>query len=99
MCPNVDIRLCGCLDLFNFPPGHNRQAYHVCSWQFTFLVQVPCIVLATLLVLLIVRVHNEPAQESALRRIDYLGTTSLVGAVILLQLVLNSGGKSLLWNY
>lgn len=69
------------------------------GWKWAFLIQVPFIALATLLVVLFVRVPMEKATKPALRRVDYLGTITLVGTVVLLPLGLNSGGKSIAWTH
>ena len=69
------------------------------GWKWAFLIQVPFIALATLLVVLFVWVPIEKATKPALRRIDYLGTITLVGAVVLLLLGLNSGGKNVAWTH
>ena len=69
------------------------------GWKWAFLIQVPFIALAMLLVVLFVWVSIEKATKPALRRIDYLGTASLIGAVVLLLLGLNSGGKNTAWTH
>ncbi|KAL8990687.1 MAG: hypothetical protein Q9169_008063, partial [Polycauliona sp. 2 TL-2023] len=69
------------------------------GWRWAFLIQVPFIALATLLVVLFVWVPIEEATKPALKRIDYLGTTFLVAAVVLLLLGLNSGGKDVAWTH
>lgn len=69
------------------------------SWEYAFLTQVPLIALATKLVWLLVNVPIETTQKAALRRIDYLGTMTIVGAVVLLLLGLNAGGNTLPWTH
>lgn len=69
------------------------------DWKWAFLIQVPFIALATLLVVLIVRVPIEKGTKPALKRIDYLGTILLIGAIVLLLLGLNSGSKDLAWTH
>ena len=69
------------------------------GWKWAFLIQVPFIALATLLVVLFVWVPIEKATKPALRRVDYLGTMTLVGAVVLLLPGLNFGGKNLAWTH
>ena len=69
------------------------------GWKWAFLIQVPFIALATLLVVLFVWLPIEKATKPALRRVDYLGTITLVGAVVLLLLGLNFGGKNIAWTH
>ena len=68
------------------------------GWSSAFLIQIPFIALATILVVLFVWVPMEKTTKPALRRIDYLGTIALTGAIVLLLLGLNSGGKNIAWT-
>ncbi|KAI4274451.1 MAG: hypothetical protein LQ337_003932 [Flavoplaca oasis] len=69
------------------------------GWKWAFLIQVPFIAVAALLVVLFVRVPVDKGTKPALKRIDYLGTILLIGAVVLLLLGLNSGSKDLAWTH
>jgi len=62
------------------------------GWKWAFLVQPPIIVLDAALVILVVRIPPRKTESSSLRRIDYFGVSTLMVAIILLQLALHSGG-------
>ena len=72
------------------------------GWRWAFLVQVPFIGVATLLVFLVVKFEAGTQiikPKSALMRIDFAGSFTLLAALILLLLGLNSGGNVLPWTH
>lgn len=68
------------------------------GWKWAFLIQPPIIVINAALVFFVVRIPQNKSQSSLLRRIDYLGGGSLILAIILFQVAMNSGGTSVGWN-
>ena len=71
----------------------------VWGWRLAFLVQVPLVLVSTVLVFFLVRVPARDTGKSPLRRIDFLGATTLVAALVLLLLGLNSGGNVVPWTH
>jgi len=72
------------------------------SWRWAFLLQVPFIVVSTVLVVFQLDIPVQPSptsKGSALRRIDFLGATLLVASLVLLLLGLNTGGNQLPWSH
>lgn len=78
------------------------------SWRWAFLLQVPFIVVSTILVVYLLEVQPQvpstaasttATTRSALRRIDFLGATLLVMSLVLLLLGLNTGGNQLPWSH
>jgi MFS family permease len=68
------------------------------SWRWAFLIQVPFIVVSTILVWFLVDIPVNPSNKPALRRIDFLGATTLVLSLVLLLIGLNTGGNQLPWS-
>ncbi|ETN39258.1 uncharacterized protein HMPREF1541_05481 [Cyphellophora europaea CBS 101466] len=68
------------------------------SWRWAFLIQVPFIVVSGVLVWFLIDIPVNPSTKPPLRRIDFLGATTLVVALVLLLLGLNSGGNQLPWS-
>ena len=68
------------------------------GWKWAFLIQPPIIVIDAALVFFVVRIPQNKSHSSLLRRIDYLGVGSLVLAIVLFQVAMNSGGTSVGWN-
>ncbi|MCJ1249677.1 hypothetical protein MMC30_006903 [Trapelia coarctata] len=66
------------------------------GWKWAFFIQVPILILDAALVIFVVRIPHRKSDSSSLGRIDYFGSFTLVVAIILLQLALNSGGSN--WN-
>lgn len=71
------------------------------GWRWAFLILVPLTVtsglLVTFLVKMPVKVIDESEQKERWRRIDFPGALSLVAAVVLLLVGLNSGGNTTPW--
>lgn len=69
------------------------------SWRWAFLLQVPFIVVSAALVWWLVDIPVNASTRPALRRIDFLGSSLLVTALVLLLLGLNTGGNQLPWAH
>ncbi|KAK5232208.1 hypothetical protein LTR47_006737 [Exophiala xenobiotica] len=69
------------------------------SWRWAFLLQVPFILISTVLVWFLVDIPVNPSTKPALRRIDFLGSSLLVTSLVLLLLGLNTGGNQLPWTH
>ena len=72
---------------------------NVWGWRWAFLIQVPLIAMATLLVFVGINFEVQSGKESALHRIDFRGAFTLVATLVLLLLGLNSGGNVLPWTH
>lgn len=64
------------------------------SWQWVFYVNIP---LGLVALLLIARFYKETVRRTK-QKIDWLGATTLVGAVVCLAFALELGGKLYAWN-
>ncbi|KAI9370050.1 major facilitator superfamily domain-containing protein [Aspergillus egyptiacus] len=69
------------------------------GWRWAFLIQIPFIVVSTILVALTVKIPAKEADKGKLRRIDFLGAITLIIALVLLLLGLNTGGNQLPWTH
>ncbi|KAI3323201.1 major facilitator superfamily transporter [Xylariaceae sp. AK1471] len=67
------------------------------GWRLAFLVQVPPVLVSTILVAYLVRVPPKVSGKSYLARIDFTGVFSLVVFLVLLLLGLNAGGNLVPW--
>lgn len=67
------------------------------GWRMAFLIQVPLVIASGILVAFVVKVPVKVTAESPWKRIDFLGATTLVIALVLLLLGLNSGGNQVPW--
>lgn len=68
------------------------------GWRWTFLIQPPIIAINAVLVFFVVSIPPKASKNSLLRRIDYFGSGTLVLAIVLFQLGLNSGGTTVGWD-
>lgn len=72
----------------------------VWDWRWAFLIQVPFIIVSGLAVAFTVNVPIKVTEnKSRIRRVDFLGASLLVVALVLLLLGLNSGGNIVPWNH
>ncbi|RDW73450.1 MFS multidrug transporter-like protein [Coleophoma cylindrospora] len=69
------------------------------GWRLAFLVQVPLVILSGILVYFVVRVPAKKSDKSALSRVDFLGSLTIVTTLVLLLLGLNSGGNNVPWTH
>jgi MFS family permease len=70
----------------------------VWGWRWAFLIQVPFIVIGTILVWSMVRIPVNFSDKSALRRVDYLSSFTLTVGLVLLLLGLNAGDNLVPWT-
>lgn len=69
------------------------------GWRWAFLIQVPFIAVATVMIIFFVGDSNERCEGAeAWKRIDYFGAFSLVTALVLFQLGINAGGTQVPWT-
>ncbi|KAL2044797.1 hypothetical protein N7G274_002572 [Stereocaulon virgatum] len=69
------------------------------GWRKAFLIQVPLTVLSGLVVFFTVKIPVKHSEKSAIKRVDFLGACTLVTALVMLLLGLNSGGNIVPWNH
>lgn len=69
------------------------------GWRWAFLIQVPFIVISTILVAIKIDIPVKETDMSRLRRIDFLGSATLVVSLVLFLFGLNTGGNQLPWNH
>ncbi|KAL1625930.1 hypothetical protein SLS56_007076 [Neofusicoccum ribis] len=69
------------------------------SWRWAFLIQVPLIVISGLLVYFTIKIPVKEKNMSRIRRVDFLGSITLVTSLVLLLLALNSGGNLVSWTH
>ncbi|KAL4795087.1 major facilitator superfamily domain-containing protein [Aspergillus venezuelensis] len=69
------------------------------GWRWAFFIQIPFIVLSTIMVAITIKIPAKEAQKDKLKRVDFLGAITLVAALVLLLLGLNTGGNQLAWTH
>ncbi|KAE8151382.1 major facilitator superfamily domain-containing protein [Aspergillus avenaceus] len=69
------------------------------GWRWAFLLQVPFIVVSGILVCVKLKLPTKETGVAKLKRVDFLGLTTLVVALVLLLLGLNTGGSQLPWTH
>ncbi|KAK7534855.1 major facilitator superfamily domain-containing protein [Phyllosticta citribraziliensis] len=69
------------------------------SWRWAFLIQVPFVVLSGLLVFFTVKIPVKEENAARVRRVDFLGSITLVTSLVLLLLGLNSAGNIVPWTH
>lgn len=69
------------------------------GWRWAFYIQVPFIVLAGLIGVFTVNVPVKTTSKPSLARVDFLGASTLILALVLFLLGLNSGGNVVPWNH
>ncbi|KAF3903216.1 hypothetical protein ABW20_dc0102747 [Dactylellina cionopaga] len=69
------------------------------GWRWAFLFQTPIIIISAIAVALLVDIPVRNTSEGALKRVDFLGATTLVSSLILLLVGLNTGGNLLPWTH
>ncbi|KAL8786630.1 MAG: hypothetical protein Q9213_002659 [Squamulea squamosa] len=70
----------------------------VWGWRVAFLSQVPLTVISGILVFFTVHIPVKHSDQSAWKRIDYLGSITLISTLVLLLLGINSGGNVVPWR-
>ncbi|KAL8723512.1 MAG: hypothetical protein Q9225_000245, partial [Loekoesia sp. 1 TL-2023] len=71
----------------------------VWGWRVAFLIQVPLTVVSGILVFFTVHIPIKHSDQSIWKRIDFLGALTLVIALVLLLLGINSGGNIVPWTH
>lgn len=69
------------------------------GWRVAFLAQVPLVVISGILVWFVIDIPPKKAEKSKLSRVDFLGSFTLILALVLLLLGLNSGGNIVPWTH
>lgn len=69
------------------------------GWRMAFLIQVPLVVVSGIVVAIVVKIPVKETEESPWKRIDFLGASTLVIALVLLLVGLNSGGNQVSWTH
>ncbi|CAK4032561.1 Multidrug resistance fnx1 [Lecanosticta acicola] len=69
------------------------------GWRYCFYFQTPFIVAAGIISIIRVKVPLKKSDTAKIRRVDFLGALTLVAALVLLLLGLNSGGNIVPWNH
>ncbi len=69
------------------------------GWRVAFLVQVPFLMVGTVMVFFTVKIPVKTTEKSALKRVDYLGSLTLTCALVLFLVGLNTGGNVLPWTH
>jgi predicted MFS family arabinose efflux permease len=69
------------------------------GWRLAFLIQLPLIAVSGILVAATVKIPVKEKSISKIKRVDFLGATTLVLALVLLLLGLNSGGNVVAWTH
>ncbi|KAI4226948.1 MAG: hypothetical protein L6R36_002762 [Xanthoria steineri] len=68
------------------------------GWRIAFLIQVPLTVISGILIFFTVHIPVKPSDQSAWKRIDFLGALTLISTLVLLLLGINSGGNIVPWT-
>lgn len=69
------------------------------GWRYAFYIQLPFIVLAGIAGVSAIKVPIKETETAKINRVDFLGAFTLVAALVLLLLGLNSGGNFVPWNH
>ncbi|KAJ5387947.1 hypothetical protein N7509_010488 [Penicillium cosmopolitanum] len=69
------------------------------GWRWAFLLQVPFLVVSGILVAWKVNIPVKNSDKSRIKRVDFLGATTLVLTMVTLLLGLNTGGNQLPWTH
>ncbi|KAI9818817.1 MAG: hypothetical protein M1827_007638 [Pycnora praestabilis] len=69
------------------------------GWRLAFLIQVPLVTISGILVFFTVNIPVKESNKPALKRVDFLGATTLVIALVLLLLGVNTGGNQVSWTH
>ncbi|KAI5371067.1 putative major facilitator superfamily, MFS transporter superfamily [Septoria linicola] len=69
------------------------------GWRWAFYYQIPFAVIGGLFGSYMLDIPIKESDKSKIRRVDFLGAFTLVSALVLLLLGLNSGGNIVPWNH
>ncbi|KAL8803677.1 MAG: hypothetical protein Q9200_006111 [Gallowayella weberi] len=73
--------------------------HDVWGWRVAFLIQVPFTVISGILIFFTVHIPVRHSDQSAWKRIDFLGALTLIIFLVLLLLGINSGGNIVPWTH
>lgn len=68
------------------------------GWKWAFFIQIPVTIFLAIGAWFLLKIPEEKTNISSLRRLDYVGGTAILFAIILFQLGLQSGGNSHSWK-
>lgn len=68
------------------------------GWKWAFFIQIPVTIVLAIGAWFLVNIPQEKTNVSNLRRLDYVGGITIVFAIVLFQLGLQSGGNSHSWT-
>ncbi|OJJ43986.1 hypothetical protein ASPZODRAFT_72766 [Penicilliopsis zonata CBS 506.65] len=69
------------------------------GWRAAFLIQIPFLVVSTILVAVTVHIPVKETEMARIKRVDFLGAVALVVTLVLLLLGLNAGGNQVPWTH
>ncbi|KXS99700.1 hypothetical protein AC578_9904 [Pseudocercospora eumusae] len=69
------------------------------GWRYAFFIQIPFIVLGGIWGALSIKIPVKESDTAKIKRVDFLGAFTLVSALVLFLLGLNSGGNIVPWNH
>lgn len=69
------------------------------GWRWAFLLQVPFLVVSCILVAVKVKIPVKVSDTARIKRVDFLGATTLVLTLVSLLLGLNAGGNQVPWTH
>jgi hypothetical protein len=67
------------------------------GWRYAFFIQLPFIIVAGIVGTIMINVPVKKTTTAKIKRVDFLGAFTLVAALVLLLLGLNSGGNIVPW--
>lgn len=67
------------------------------SWRYAFLIQLPFIIVGGMWGVYMINVPVKETETAKIKRVDFLGAITLVSALVLFLLGLNSGGNVVPW--
>lgn len=69
------------------------------GWRAAFWIQVPFVVISAVVVSFTVKIPTKASRKPSFRRVDYLGSLTLVGVLVIFLLGVNAGGNTLPWTH
>ena len=69
------------------------------GWRYAFWIQVPFTAFVGILCFFTVKIPVKETDDAKIKRVDFMGSFTLIAALVLLLLGLNSGGNVVPWNH
>ena len=69
------------------------------NWRYAFYIQAPFIVVGGIIAIYMIDIPVKETDKSKIRRVDFLGAFTLVTALVLLLVGVNTGGNIVPWNH